>query len=76
METKINDFIVKFAESIEVENVEALTPETHFRDLDEWSSISVLLTIAFLDEEYDKQVSNTDIKEAKTIQDLYNLATV
>ena len=76
MEAKLKEFIVKFAESIEVENAEALTPETNFRDLDEWSSISVLLTIAFLDDEYDKQVSNTDIKEAKTIQDLYNLTTV
>lgn len=72
---EIKEFIEKFAENIEVENVDALTPETQFRELEEWSSLSVMLTIAFFDDEFDKQVSNTAIKEAKTIQDLYNLAT-
>ena len=72
---EIKDFIVKFAENIEVMNVEALTPETHFRDLDEWSSLSVMLTIAFFEKEFDKQISNSDIKKAITIQDLYNIAT-
>ena len=71
----IKEFIEKFAECIEVEDADALSPETQFRDLDEWSSLSVILTIAFMDEEYDKQVSNTTIKEANTIQDLYDLAT-
>lgn len=71
----IKEFIEKFAEAIEVENVEALTPETTFHDLDEWSSISVMLLIAFFDEEFDKELSNASIKEAGTIQDLYNIAT-
>lgn len=71
----IKEFIKSFAEAIEVEDVEALTPETEFHDLDEWSSISVILVIAFLDEQFDKQVDNIAIREADTIQDLYNLAT-
>jgi acyl carrier protein len=70
---EIKEFIEKFADAIEVENVSSLTPETLFHDLDEWSSLSVILTIAFLDEEYDKQVSNTDINTAQTIQDLFDL---
>ncbi len=72
---EIKDFIEKFAEAIEVENVDALTPETDFHDLDEWSSISIMLLIAFFDEEFDKQIGNKEIKEADTIQDLYKLAT-
>ena len=72
---EIKEFIEKFAEAIEVEEVENLTAETEFRDLDEWSSISVMLTIAFFDEEFEKGIGNTDIKNCKTIQDLYNLAT-
>lgn len=72
---EIKEFIEKFAEAIEVENVEALTPETEFHDLDEWSSISIMLLIAFFDAEFDKQIGNKEIKEADTIQDLYNLAT-
>lgn len=72
---EIKDFIEKFAEAIDVSNVEALTAETKFRELEEWSSISVMLIIAFFDDEYDKQVGNTIIRQAVTIQDLYNIAT-
>ena len=71
----INSFIKLFAEAIEVEDIEALTPETEFHDLDEWISLSVIIVIAFMDENFDKQVSETDIRQADTIQDLYNLAT-
>lgn len=72
---EIKEFIEKFAEAIEIENIEVLTPETAFHDLDEWSSISVILLIAFVDEEFEKELTQVQIKDAKTIQDLYNLAT-
>ena len=51
---EIKEFIEKFAEAIEVEEVENVTAETEFRQLEEWSSISVMLTIAFFDEECGK----------------------
>lgn len=71
---KIKEFIEKFAEAIEVENVDELTAETDFRDLDEWSSLSVMLLIAFFDEEFEKQIGDKDIRSCSTIQDLFNLA--
>ena len=71
---EIKEFIEKFADCIEVENVDALSPETRFRDFDEWSSISVMLLIAFMDEEFGKEITLTDIKKAITIQDLYKFA--
>ena len=71
----IQSFIKEFAEAIEVEEVDALTPETEFHDLDEWSSLSVIIVIAFFDEEFGKQVDDVAIRKAETIQDLYELAT-
>ena len=73
MEIKV--FIEKFAEQIEIENAETLKPETEFRSLNEWSSLSVMIMIAFFDEEFDKQIGETAIKGCKTIEDLYRLAT-
>jgi acyl carrier protein len=70
----IQVFIEKFGEAIEVENVDKLTPETDFHSLDEWSSISVMLTIAFFDEEFGKEISGADLKSMKTIQDVYDFA--
>ena len=71
----IQEFIKKFGEAIEVEDIDALTPETEFHDLDEWTSLSVIIAIAFFDEEFDKQVDDVAIRKADTIQDLYDLAT-
>lgn len=69
----INNFIEKFAEMLEIEDVDSLSPDTGFRDLDEWSSISVMELIAWADDEYDKQIGDIHIKSCQTIQDLYNL---
>lgn len=51
----LKEFIEKFAEVIEVEDVESLNGDTDFRDLDEWSSLSVMLLVAFFDEEFEKK---------------------
>ena len=72
---EIKEFIEKLGEAIEIEEVEVLTPETEFRELDEWSSLSVMLLIAFYDEELDKQIGDVDIKKCSTIGDLYKLTT-
>lgn len=72
---EIKEFIEKFAEQIEVADVESLKPETEFRSLEEWSSLSVMLIIAFYDDEFDKQIGETAIKGCTTIEDLYKLAT-
>ena len=71
---ELQEFIEKFAEAIEVEEVENLTGETVFRELDEWSSLSVMLLIAFYDEEFEKEIGDKDIKSCTTIEELYQLA--
>lgn len=71
---EINVFIEKFAEAIEIEDVESLEAGTAFRKLDEWSSLSVMLLIALFDEEFGKEISEKDIKACSTIQDLYDFA--
>ena len=72
---QITEFIEKLAEAIEIEDVAALRADTIFKDLEEWSSLSVMLIIAFFDEEFDKQIEEKDIHSAITINDLYQLAT-
>lgn len=72
---EIQEFIEKFAEAIEVENVENLTAETEFKNLDEWSSLSVMLLVAFYDDEFQKEIGDKEIRACSTIKDLYDLAT-
>lgn len=71
----IEEFISKFAEAIEVYDDSQLNADTEFHELEEWSSLSSLLVIAFFDKEFDIQLGNKEIKECITLQDLYNLAT-
>ena len=48
------------------------TAETRFRDIEEWSSLIGLSVIAMVDEEYDVTLKGDDIRNANTIEDLYN----
>ena len=75
MEYVMKEFIEKFAEAIEIDDASVLAPETEFRTLDEWDSLSYLSVIAMIDEEFDVQIETPEFKQQKTIQDLYNTAT-
>ena len=70
----IQEFITKFAEAVEIEDVASLEDDTPFRELEEWSSLAVMILIAFYDDEFQKQIGEKEIRQAQTIEDLYNLA--
>lgn len=70
----LNEFITKFAEQLEIEDASTLQPETMFRELEEWSSLSILELIVLYDEVFEKQIGDGDIAKCQTLADLYNLA--
>lgn len=69
---ELKEFIENLAEQFEDTDASELKPETEFKTLDEWSSLLALSVIAMADEEYDVQLKGDDIRNAKTIEDLYN----
>ncbi|MEZ7915216.1 acyl carrier protein [Macellibacteroides fermentans] len=70
---EINDFISKFASQFDETDAAEFTAETVFKDLAEWSSLMSLSIIAMADEEYSVKVKGDDIKNAATIQDLFEV---
>lgn len=72
---RINDFIEKFAEAVEIEDSSVLSANTEFRNLDEWSSLAYLSVIALMDEEFDVQIEMADFKKLKTIQEIFDACT-
>lgn len=68
----IKDFILNFSEVMDDIDPSELTPETIFRELDDWSSINALGLIAMLKEEYDIQLSGKEFQDADTIQKLFD----
>lgn len=69
----MKEFIEKFAEAIDMDDSSKITPDTKFRELDDWSSLAALGIIAMADEEYDVELTGTKLRSAETIQDLFNL---
>lgn len=70
---EINEFIEKFAEIFDDTDAATLSPETKFRELDEWSSLVALGVIALADEEFDVELSGAEMRKANTIQELFEL---
>lgn len=69
----LQEFIEKFCEELEIENVSEINAETEFHMLDEWSSLAALTVIALVDDNFDVQLNGNDIRQSETIQDLYDL---
>ena len=67
----INTFIDNFAGQFDDTPAEQIKPDTIFRDLEEWSSLIALSIIAMADEEYGVTLKGDDIKNAKTVQDIF-----
>ncbi|MBO5848537.1 MAG: acyl carrier protein [Bacteroidales bacterium] len=69
---ELKSFIENFAAQFDDTDASVFTAETKFRDLDEWSSLIGLSLIAMVDEEYDITLKGDDIKNAITVEDLFN----
>lgn len=70
---EIRNFVEKFAEQFEETEASVFTPETKFHELEEWSSLVALSIIAMVDEEYDITLKGDDVRNAVTIQDLFDI---
>lgn len=68
-----NKFFQDFITIFDDEPTEVLKMDTAFRDLDGWNSMTALSLMAMFDEEYDVKIKGGDIRNAKTIEDLFNL---
>lgn len=70
---EIKEFISNFADQFEDTDAAVFIPETKFRELDEWSSLTALSILAMVDEEYDVQLKADEMRKTNTIQELFNL---
>ena len=70
---ELQDFIqniVNLFDDIDTSNFSVLTD---FKDNDAWYPLSVSSLIAMVDEEYGIIITSDDIRQAKTIGDLYSI---
>ena len=70
---ELKEFIENFADQFDDTDASEIPAETHFKELDEWSSLIALSVIAMVDEEYDITIKGDDIRNSDTVEDLYNI---
>lgn len=68
----IKVFVQNFADQFDETDTSVFTPETRFREIDEWSSLIGLSVIAMVDDEYEVTLKGDDIKSSNTIQDIFD----
>ena len=69
----LEEFVSLFAEQFDDTDRSEFSATTVFKELDEWSSLMALNVIAMVDEEFDIALKGDDIKNAETIEDLFNI---
>ena len=70
---EIKEFIQNFADQFDDTEASVLTPETNFRELEEWTSMMALVILAMVDDEYDVQLKADEMRKTTTIQELFDL---
>lgn len=70
---EINDFVKNFADQFDDTDPNEISAEVAFRDLEEWSSMIALSVLNMVDKTYGVILTFDDLKQAITIQNLFDI---
>jgi len=71
-----DEFLAKLEDIFQYEDSKKLTFDTKLDDLEEWDSLSIISVVAFLDSEFNKQVTVNDLQVAQTVEDIAVMAGI
>lgn len=69
----MEDFIKNFANQFDDTDMSEFKPDTKFRDLDEWSSLTGLAIMNMIEKKYSVKLTVMDLRRANTIEELYHV---
>lgn len=69
----VEEFTRKLEAEFEEIQPGTIQPDTDYRTIKGWSSMHALIIIAFVDITFDITLNGAELKNTKTIRDLYNL---
>ena len=70
---ELKEFIKKFALQFEDEDPQSFNADTDYHELDSWSSMTSLMVVAMIYQEYGVELDSQDVRNSDTIEDLYEL---
>ncbi len=68
-------FLEKFRSLFDSTDPAEIMLSTHFKDLEEWSSLTILSLIVMCEEEFNAKILPESIEKAETVEDLCNYAS-
>ncbi len=68
-----NEFLKAFADQFDETDPSEIALTTAFKDLGEWSSMVALMVIAMVDDNYSKKITGADLRNAVTVEDLFQV---
>jgi acyl carrier protein len=68
---KLEEFIEKVQDELQDTPAEEITPETNYKELDEWGSLASLSLISMIEENYGKLITGADVRAHNSIKELY-----
>ncbi|MBL0309863.1 MAG: hypothetical protein IPP77_09370 [Bacteroidetes bacterium] len=72
MNDSLEVFLGKLVRELELKNLDGLSPDQVFREMEEWSSMKALMVLAFINIEYEKNYTAQQLSSCKTFRDVYN----
>jgi acyl carrier protein len=72
---KIN-FLKELHEELEIESIEFLTLDTNFKDLEEWDSMTAMVLIGFVNQNFNKNLNSDEIEKCETFSDIINIKEI
>ncbi len=70
---EIKEFVVKFADQFDDEEPSEFSETTEFKNLGEWSSLTVMSIIAMVKMDYGVSVSGVAVNDCNTVADVFSL---
>lgn len=70
---EISEFIENFANQFDEPEKVTLLPSTKFRELDEWNSLTGLMTLAMVNDSYGVILPTEQMRKAETVEELFDM---
>ena len=68
----IEEFVEKVQDELQDTPAEEITPETNYKELDEWGSLASLSLISMIEENYGKLITGADVRSRNSVRELYD----
>lgn len=69
----LDEFVKAFAAEFDDTPADQFNPTTNYSELDEWGSLIALSVISMIDDEMGVEITGADLRNSKTVEELYNL---